>query len=183
MIWFRREWRHDLSRIRAEVLQELQTRRVIVVFDRLLRDLGYPAADDLRLDVAEGFDMLSPGRPGLEARADGRYAHPEGLERLCRENPSTSPGSQLALGTRETRLGRVTGPCAAPEHSSVAGMGTLRQPPPGDCFAALPSPFARSTSTATLSYAGVRTGAGRGTTPPWGRPTCPPTTSWGTSST
>ena len=41
--------------------------------------------------------------------------------------------------------GRVTGPCAAPEHwstatcalPSVAGMGTLRQPPPGDCFAAL----------------------------------------------
>ena len=45
----------------------------------------------------------------------------------------------------ETRLGRVMGPCAAPDHwsvptialPSVAGMGVLRQPPPGDCFAAL----------------------------------------------
>ena len=45
--------------------------------------------------------------------------------------------------------GRVIGPCAAPDHwavptvalPSVTGMGVLRQPPLGDCFAASPSPF------------------------------------------
>ena len=190
VISFRQEWRHDLPRIRAEVLRELQemveeaaedTKAWLdalpshvratyetgdrprpfqgPVFDRLLRGLGYPASDDLRQDVNEGFDMLGRVRaaPGWKPRSDGRYSHPEGLERLHRENPqyvarkSARPRDQehtqalLDELVEETRLGRVTGPCAAPRHwsvtttalPSVAGMGSLRQPPAGDCFAAL----------------------------------------------
>ncbi|CAE7866773.1 unnamed protein product, partial [Symbiodinium necroappetens] len=91
---FRREWRHDLVRIRRDVLRELQemvedaaedtdawlatlpvhVRATYVtedrprpfqglVFDRLLRGVGYPAADDLQQDVNAGFDMLGPVRP------------------------------------------------------------------------------------------------------------------------
>ncbi|CAE7894086.1 unnamed protein product, partial [Symbiodinium necroappetens] len=111
VIRFRREWRHDLSRIRTEVLQELQemvddaaedttawlatlpphVRATYetsdrprpfqgLIFDRLLRDLAYPATDDLRRDVAEGFDMLGRVRaaPGWKPRSDGRYLTPKG---------------------------------------------------------------------------------------------------------
>ncbi|CAE7892790.1 PUB3, partial [Symbiodinium necroappetens] len=91
---FRREWRHDLVRIRRDVLRELQemvedgaddsdawlatlpdhVRATYVtedrprpfqglVLDRLLRGVGYPAADDLQQDVNAGFDMLGPVRP------------------------------------------------------------------------------------------------------------------------
>ncbi|CAE7868819.1 PUB3, partial [Symbiodinium sp. KB8] len=117
---FRREWRHDLARIRQDVLTEL--RELVedrprpfqgLVLDRVLRGVGYPAADDLQQDVNLGFDMLG------SALLDELVA--------------------------ETRLGRVIGPCAAPDHwavptvalPSVTGMGVLRQPPPSDCFAAL----------------------------------------------
>ena len=187
---FRREWRHDLARIRQDVLNELRelveaaeddtaawlaalpahVRATYVtkdrprpfqglVFDRLLRGVGYPAADDLQHDVNAGFDMLGSVRPapGWRPRSDERYAHPEGLDRLRRENPlyverkSARPRdkeyTQALLDelVAETRLGRVIGPCAAPDHwavptvalPSVTGMGVLRQPPPGDCFAAL----------------------------------------------
>ncbi|CAE7916579.1 PUB3, partial [Symbiodinium necroappetens] len=117
---FRREWRHDLVRIRRDVLRELQemvedaaddtdawlatlpdhVRATYVtedrprpfqglVLDRLLRGVGYPAADDLQQDVNAGFDMLGPVRPapGWRPRSDERYARPEGLDRLRRENP------------------------------------------------------------------------------------------------
>ena len=187
---FRREWRHDLARIRQDVLAEL--RELVedaeddtaawlaalpahvratyitkdrprpfqgIVFDRLLRGVGYPAADDLQQDVNLGPDMLGSVRPapGWRPRSDERYAHPEGLDRVWRENPpyvarkSARPRDQehtqalLDELVAETRLGRVIGPCAAPDHwavptvalPSVTGMGVLRQPPPGDCFAAL----------------------------------------------
>ena len=187
---FRREWRHDLARIRQDVLDELRelvedaeddtaawlaalpahVRATYVtkdrprpfqglVFDRLLRGVGYPAADDLQQDVNFGFDMLGSVRPapGWRPRSDERYAHPEGLDRLRRDNPlyvarkSARPSDQehtqalLDELVAETRLGRVIGPCAAPDYwavptvalPSVTGMGVLRQPPPGDCFAAL----------------------------------------------
>ena len=119
--------------------------------------MGYPAADDLRQDVDTGFDMLGQVRsaPGWRRRSDERYALP--VDRLRRENPTyvarkaARPRDQehtralLDELVAETRLGRVTGPCAAPDHwsvstvalPSVADMGVLRQPPPGDCFAAL----------------------------------------------
>ncbi|CAE7265796.1 PUB3, partial [Symbiodinium sp. CCMP2456] len=88
----RRRWRHDLCRIRREVVAEPSSWwRPFQgpTFLSLLRDLGYPATTD------------------LEAR--------------------------------------LTGPCAAPDHWSVAtaalpwtaDMRTLRRPPLGDCFAAL----------------------------------------------
>ncbi|CAE7869448.1 unnamed protein product, partial [Symbiodinium necroappetens] len=113
------EWRHDLVRIRAEVLRELQemvddaaedTTAWLAtlpphvratyetsdrprpfqgpIFDRLLGDLGYPATDDLRQDVTEGFDMLGRVRaaPGWKPRSDERYARPKKLDRLRREN-------------------------------------------------------------------------------------------------
>ena len=91
---FRREWRHDLARIRQDVLAEL--RELVedaeddtaawlaalpahvratyitkdrprpfqgIVFDRLLRGVGYPAADDLQQDVNLGFVLLGSVRP------------------------------------------------------------------------------------------------------------------------
>ena len=124
------------------------------VLDRLLRGVGYPAADDLRQDVDTGFDMLGQVRsaPGWRRRSD----EPEGLDRLRRENPTyvarkaATPRDQehtralLDELVAETRLGRVTGPCAAPDHWSVSTVAlpsvadmVLRQPPSGDCFAAL----------------------------------------------
>ena len=57
-----------------------------LVFDRLLRGVGYPAADDLQQDVNVGSGAGSPGtrwRP----RSDERYARPEKLDSLRRENP------------------------------------------------------------------------------------------------
>ena len=184
---FRREWRHDLARIRQDVLAEL--RELVedaeddtaawlaalpahvratyitkdrprpfqgIVFDRLLRGVGYPAADDLQQDVNLGFDMLGSVRPapGWRPRSDERYARPEGLDRLRRENPpyvarkSARPRDQehtqalLDELVAQTLLGRVIGPpddWAVPTVAlpSVTGMGVLRQPPPGDCFAAL----------------------------------------------
>ncbi|OLP99700.1 hypothetical protein AK812_SmicGene17728 [Symbiodinium microadriaticum] len=118
------------------------------------RCVGYPAADDLRQDVDTGFDMLGQVRsaPGWRRRSD----EPEGLDRLRRENPTyvarkaATPRDQehtralLDELVAETRLGRVTGPCAAPDHWSVSTVAlpsvadmVLRQPPSGDCFAAL----------------------------------------------
>ena len=122
--------------------------------------VGYPAADDLQQDVNLGFDMLGSVRPapGWRPRSDERYAHPEGLDRLRRENPpyvarrSARPRDQEhtqalldELVADDTTQPGVIGPCAAPDHwavptvalPSVTGMGVLRQPPPGDCFAAL----------------------------------------------
>ncbi|CAE7450545.1 PUB3, partial [Symbiodinium sp. KB8] len=152
---FPQYYRHDLVRIRRDVLEELRemvedasddtaawlgalpdhVRATYVtkdrprpfqgpVFDRLLRGVGYPAADDLRQDVDTGFDML------------GKATRPRDQEHTR---------ALLDELVAETRLGRVMGPCAAPDHwsvstvalPSVADMGVLRQPPPGDCFAAL----------------------------------------------
>ncbi|CAE7884155.1 POLA2, partial [Symbiodinium sp. KB8] len=88
---FRREWRHDLARIRRDVLARRHSRLVGV---------GYPAADDLRQDVDLGFDML------------GKAARPRDQEHTR---------ALLDELVAETRL----------------DMGVLRQPPLGDCFAAL----------------------------------------------
>ena len=103
--------------------------------------MGYPAADDLRQDVDSGFDMLGQVRsaPGWRRRSDERYA------RAARPRDQEHTRALLDELVAETRLGRVTGPCAAPDHwsvstvalPSVADMGVLREPPPGDCFAAL----------------------------------------------
>ena len=51
--------------------------------------MGYPSADELRQDVNTGFDMLGQVRsaPGWRPRSDERYARPDGLDRLRRENP------------------------------------------------------------------------------------------------
>ena len=108
---FRREWRHDLARIRQDVLNELRelvedaeddtaawlaalpahVRATYVTKDRPrpFRGVGYPPADDLHQDVNVGFDMLGSVRPapGWRPRSDERYAHPAGLDRLRRENP------------------------------------------------------------------------------------------------
>ncbi|CAE7466803.1 PUB3, partial [Symbiodinium sp. CCMP2456] len=125
----------------------------------LLHDLGYPATADLEEDLRLGFDMLGPVRraPGWKPRVDGRYSNPSGLHRLRQENPPYV-GAKCSRGrsgvhtaalleelVQEARLGRVIGPCAAPDHWSVAtsalpwtaDVHTLRQPPLGDCFAAL----------------------------------------------
>ena len=190
VIDLRRRWRHDLCRIRREVIAELlvlveereddtqawlqelpaHVRATYTTSDRprpfqgptflgLLRDLGYPATADLEEDLRLGFDMLGPVRraPGWKPRADGRYSNPSGLDRLRQENP-TYVAAKCSRGragvhtaalleelVQEAHLGRVTGPCAAPDHWSVAtaalpwtaDMRTLRQPPLGDCFAAL----------------------------------------------
>ena len=102
---FPQYYRHDLVRIRRDVLEELRemvedasddtaawlgalpdhVRATYVtkdrprpfqgpVFDRLLRGVGYPAADDLRQDVDTGFDMLGQVR----SAPDERYARPKG---------------------------------------------------------------------------------------------------------
>ncbi|CAE7346915.1 PUB3, partial [Symbiodinium sp. CCMP2456] len=190
VIHLRRQWRHDLCRIRREVvaeilalveereddtrawLQELpaHVRATYTTSDRprpfqgptflgLLRDLGYPATADLEEDLRLGFDMLGPVRraPGWKPRVDGRYSNPSSMDRLRQENPpyvaaKCSRGRSGVHTTalldelvQEARLGRVIGPCAAPDHWSVAAsalpwtadMHTLRRPPLGDCFAAL----------------------------------------------
>ena len=175
------------------------------VLDRLLRGVGYHAADDLRQDVDTGFDMLGQVRSarGWRRRSDERYARPEGLDRLRRENPTyvarkaarrrdqEHTRALLDELVAETRLGRVTGPCAAPNHwsvstvalPSVADMGVLRQPPPGDCFAALSFAICQVYENGELKLRRGEAGADPATTPPWGRLTSRPTTSWGTSST
>ena len=81
----------------------------------------------------------APGRQGSSA-------HPaSGGEVAARPRDQEHTRALLDELVAETRLGRVMGPCAAPDHwsvptvalPSVADMGVLRQPPPGDCFAAL----------------------------------------------
>ncbi|CAE7343021.1 POLA2, partial [Symbiodinium sp. CCMP2456] len=137
--------RHDLCRIRREVIAEL----LVLVEEReddtralpganlgLLRDLGYPATADLEEDLRLGFDMLGPVRRESALRRGQVF---QGARRRSHSSPLGGAGA------RGGRLGPVTGPCAAPDHWSVAtsalpwtaDMRTLRQPPLGDCFAAL----------------------------------------------
>ncbi|CAE7336585.1 CPK4 [Symbiodinium necroappetens] len=101
-VWW--EWRHDLVRIRAEVVRELQE-MVDDASEDTIAWLGalpphvratyetsdQPAPSRERCSTGcsdEGFDMLGRVRtaPGWKLRSDERYARPEGLDRL-RENP------------------------------------------------------------------------------------------------
>ncbi|CAE7211309.1 POLA2 [Symbiodinium sp. CCMP2592] len=92
-------------------------------------------------------------RPGRPSRAGHAQEEAEG----ARENPAyvaaktrRPQDSEHTLALREelvkeTRLGRVMGPCRAPDGWGVtmaslpdlADMGRLLEPPRGDCFAAL----------------------------------------------
>ncbi|CAE7487292.1 PUB3, partial [Symbiodinium sp. CCMP2456] len=153
VLHLRRQWRHDLCRIRREVVAELLTTHGPgsrncrpmsglpirsrtapgPTFLGLLRDLGYPATADLEEDLRLGFDMLGPENPPYVAA------------KCSRGRSGVHTAALLEELVQEARLGRVTGPCAAPDHWSVAtsalpwtaDMHTLRQPPLGDCFAAL----------------------------------------------
>ncbi|CAE7390686.1 PUB3, partial [Symbiodinium microadriaticum] len=83
------------------------------------------------------FDMLGRVRaaPGWKPRSDERYARPEGLDRTLLDGPTT----------------------ALP---SVAGMGTLRQPPLGDCFAALSFAICQVDEHGDLGSVRAKIGAG-----------------------
>ena len=136
------------------------------------RRSGVEASHRWALCPSRGAGETTPRKPPVRRQKGGPPgAHAGAARRAC---GGDSPGS--------------CHPCAAPEHwstatcamPSVAGMGTLRQPPPGDCFAALSFAICQVDEHGDLK---LRRGEDRGTTPPWGRPTCPPTISWGISST
>ena len=196
---FRREWRHDLVRIRQDVLRELRelvedaeddtaawletlpahVRATYVtkdrprpfqgiVFDRLLRGVGYPAADDLQQDVNVGFDMLGSVRPapGWRPRSDERYAQFEGLDRLRRENPlyvarkSARPRDQehtqalldelvaetRKVGSRAPAPPLTIGRCLRSPCPRSRAWGSFVSHRPATVSQPCPSPSARSTS-------------------------------------
>ena len=150
------------------------------IFDRLLRGLGYPAADDLRQDVAQGFDML--GQP----RGAGEIAAGEPPVR-CPEGRSPSrPGAHTGA-TRRTRGGDPPGPGYRPlrrprtlvdSHQCAAIGGGDGHPSPAPAGGLLRGPLLRHLPGrrawrpvgAQRHHGGVRRAH-------------PPCTSWGTSST
>ncbi|CAE7872527.1 unnamed protein product [Symbiodinium microadriaticum] len=154
---FRREWRHVLEERHGRLVGHPARPRAGV---------GYPAADDLRQDVDTGFDMLGPVRsaPGLDRRRENpTYV----ARKAARPRDQEHTRALLDELVAETRLGRVMGPCAAPDHWSVSTV-------------ALPSLTDMGVLRQQLAIASR---ADPATTPPWRRLTSRPTSFWGTSST
>ena len=134
-----------------------------LVLLQLLEMVGYPAVDDLRRDLEEGFDMLGELRrgPGWKDRDDAKYQHPSSIEDLRRANweyllaklRTTRVGEYtntlLTELVEEARLGRVTGPLQAPASwpvqtvalPYVKGFDTLRPPPSVEPFVAASFPI------------------------------------------
>ncbi|CAE7420961.1 PUB3 [Symbiodinium microadriaticum] len=145
------------ERIRQDVLEELREMvedasddTAAWVGDPARPRVGYPVADDLRQDVDAGFDMLGPVRSarGWRRRSDERYARPKRLENpLYVARKAARPGTRSTPDRFSTSWWRrlAWAGSQAPDHwsvstvalPSVADMGVLRQPPTGDCFAAL----------------------------------------------
>ena len=109
----RRRWRHDIQRIRAEVVDEVKAMieayaeetakswvratystpdkpapTQVLVFLELLRLLGYPDVQALEEDMTDGFQMIGDIRPGPGWRLleDGRYQNPTDLDTFRRTN-------------------------------------------------------------------------------------------------
>ncbi|CAE7767400.1 POLA2, partial [Symbiodinium sp. KB8] len=108
------------------------------------------SADSFDLGGLEFHSSVAQGRKLMPcattpAPTDSRRRRPVAGEVAARPRDQEHTRALLDELVAETRLGRVMGPCAAPDHwsvptvalPSVADMGVLRQPPPGDCFAAL----------------------------------------------
>ncbi|CAE7539192.1 pksN, partial [Symbiodinium sp. CCMP2456] len=72
----------------------------------LLRDLGYPATADLEEDLRLGFEYAGPREPTYVAA------------KCSRGRAGVHTAALLEELVQEARLGRVTGPCAAPDHWS-----------------------------------------------------------------
>ncbi|CAE7923243.1 unnamed protein product [Symbiodinium sp. KB8] len=147
-------WRHEVTRLRREVLDELaqmvldmqdttEARHTqIPVVLHLLKMVGYPDVAGITTDLTDGFDMLGELRrgPGWKQRTDGRYA-----------NPATGEYTEKLLAelVEEARLGRVVGPTRPPAGWNistvplfdVAGADRLVPPPPGRHFAAASFPI------------------------------------------
>ena len=160
LIALRRQWRHDLRRIRHEVLAEIKSmvddgtealaewmsRRAphvratystpdkprptqTLVLLQLLEMVGYPAVDDLRRDLEDGFDMLGELRrgPGWRTREDTKYQNPSSIDDLRRANweylvaklrtarVGEYTDTLLKELVDEAKLGRVVGPLRAPQ--------------------------------------------------------------------
>ena len=135
----------------------------VPVLLELLDVAGYPDVDALKSDLSDGFDMLGSIRPGpgWRKRSDDRYANPMPLASLATRNAEylgsrlgkTNAGeySDVLLDEliQETKLGRVLGPCRAPDDwkiktvpiYDVVGMTELVEPPPGQVFVAASFPI------------------------------------------
>ncbi|CAE7208919.1 unnamed protein product [Symbiodinium sp. CCMP2592] len=129
VLQFRAHWRHDMVRIRHLVIQELE----VMVHDAQEATASWLAARPHHVRATYctegGFDMLGEVRraPGWKSREDRRYSNPAPIDRLRRENPSyvsantrRPQDSEHTLALRdelvkEARLGRVMGPCRAPD--------------------------------------------------------------------
>ncbi|CAE7351372.1 PUB3, partial [Symbiodinium sp. CCMP2456] len=145
VIEFRRQWRHDLCRIRREVIAEL----LVLVEER--EDDTRAWLQELPAHVRATYTTSDRPRPfqgptflGLLRDLGDRGESALRRGQVFQGRSGVHTAALLEELVQEARLGRVR-PCAAPDHWSVAtsalpwtaDMRTLRQPPLGDCFAAL----------------------------------------------
>ncbi|OLP83053.1 hypothetical protein AK812_SmicGene36237 [Symbiodinium microadriaticum] len=152
----RRRWRHDLARIRREVLQEVK----IMVDDHAEQTTEWMS----QRSAAVKATYSTPDKPAVTQipvllellRTDDRYKHPASMEELRRVNADyvRQRVATARVGEHtetllqelidEVKLGRVVGPTRAPawlKARAVAlpwrdGVAHLVEPPPGEVFLA-----------------------------------------------
>ena len=156
LLSMRRRWRHDIVRIRREVLAEVHlliadleddsrpwmaarpswVRATYSTPDKpaptqvlaFLELLGYPDLAALTEDMTDGFQMLGEIRPGpgWRRRDDGKYQNPVPQRRLCAQEGAHGEGRR-ALREAPPRAYRREAPGTGHRANQTAGVATRSQ--------------------------------------------------------